>query len=121
MLRETRVATVVAGLQLARLTGRLVRVIPSKILLLGCPNQSTKATATSNVGVAIRAVPGVCLPGRMPPPPEGALPPVPALEMTDSRLEGLESKQNGLESPLELFNKGSIPRSQQAILSHQKA
>ena len=40
------------------------------------------------------AVPRVFLPGRLPLPlPPGAPPPAPVLDMMDSKLEGLESKQ----------------------------
>ena len=52
--------------------------------------------------------------------PLGSLPSAPALDTMDSEPEGLGSKQMGLESPLKLFNKGSLSRSQQAILSYQK-
>ena len=65
--------------------------MPSKILLSGCPNQSAKVATSSNVGFAVRAVPGACQPGGMPP-PAGVPPPVPVLDMIENRLEGLESK-----------------------------
>ena len=42
--RETRVVMEEVGLQLFRFTGTLMRVIPLKTLLLGCPNQSARVT-----------------------------------------------------------------------------
>ena len=84
----------VAGLQLVRLVGRLVRDTPSKTSLSGCPNQSTKVTTSSNIGFTTRAAPGACPPGRtLPLLPEGAPPPVPVPDIMVSRLEGLESER----------------------------